>query len=73
MNSEIVEAHFNLIQDAVVILNVHQAVIKANRSAIRIIGVKTEESIVGKHVTEVINGPLNNHLFNCFKEMIETK
>jgi hypothetical protein len=56
-----------------VILNVHQAVIKANRSAVRIIGVKTEESIVGKHVTEVINGPLNNHLFNCFKDMIETK
>jgi PAS domain S-box-containing protein len=73
VTKDIVDAHFNLVQDAVLIFNVHQAVIKANRAATKIIGVKTEESILGKHITEVITGPHNNHLFNCFKDMVESK
>ena len=37
------------------------------------IGVKSADIVVGKHITEVIFAPLNNHLFNCFKEMVESK
>lgn len=73
IESDIVEAHFNLIQDAVMVLSVQQTVIKVNRSALSMIGVKSADVVLGKHVTEVISGPLNNHLFNCFKEMVETK
>jgi hypothetical protein len=46
---------------------------KINRAALSMIGVKSADIIMGKHVTEVISGPLNNHLFNCFKEMVESK
>ena len=73
IETDIVESHFNVIQDAVIILNIHQAVIKINRAALSMIGVKSADIIMGKHVTEVISGPLNNHLFNCFKEMVESK
>lgn len=72
INTDIVDAHFNLIQDAVIVLTVSQTVSKLNRPAIQMLGLRTTEQVLGKHVAEVIS-PSNGHLFNIYKEMIESK
>ena len=72
LNTNIVESHFNLIQDAVIILTLGQTIQKVNRSALSMLGLRTQDQVLGKHVTEVITSA-NNHLFAVFKELVESK
>ena len=73
MSSDILESHFNLVSDGVLVLNINQTITKANRAALRIMGYRSLDQAVGKQITEVITSPLNNHLYLVFKEMIESK
>ena len=67
INLDILEAQFNLVNDAVIILNTTSTVSKVNKSAEIMMGGQTSDIMIGKHITEVL-GPRNGHLFQTFKE-----
>jgi len=48
-------------------------VTKINKAAIEIMGMRSADAALGKHVSEVLVPPHNNHLFEVVKEMLEAK
>lgn len=46
---------------------------KINKAAINIMGLRAADTAVGKHISEVLVPPHNNHLFEIVKEMLEGK
>ena len=43
LNYDILQSHFHLISDAVLILNVHHSIVKANKAFLQLTGVRSLE------------------------------
>ena len=66
VNQDILESCFNLVNDAVIVMNAGCMVTKMNKSAEIILN--TDQSVAaGKHISELLS-PGNSHLFDVFKE-----
>lgn len=64
INQEILEAQFNLVNDAVIVLNTTSTVTKVNKSAEIMMSIPSD-MLIGKHITEILTKD-NHHLLNTF-------
>ena len=71
VNSDVLEAQFNLVNDGVIVINAEQAVTKLNKSAEILLNTSSAFA-VGKKITDVF-GVKNSHLMTAIAEVVNSK